>query len=186
MGGRSNHFHLPHEVLMARNIEIKARIDNYDELVERAAALSDQPPLSYRQHDTFYEVPSGRMKLRRFDDGSTAELIFYQRDDSDGPKVSFYMRSPVTNVEATQALFAAALNVRGNVSKERLVYLVERSRIQLDRVEGLGDFVEVEVVLAEGDDEASGEAEAYAMFEKLGIASDALVPGSYIDLLNTR
>jgi predicted adenylyl cyclase CyaB len=171
---------------MARNIEIKARIDNYDELVERAAAMTELAPLSYRQHDTFYEVPSGRLKLRCFDDGSPAELIFYQRDDSDGPKVSFYMRSPVTNVEATQALFAAALNVRGNVSKERLVYLVERSRIQLDRVEGLGDFVEIEVVLGENDDEATGEAEAYTMFKKLGIPSEAFVPGSYIDLLNSR
>ncbi|WP_158904761.1 class IV adenylate cyclase [Burkholderia sp. L27(2015)] len=171
---------------MARNIEIKARIDNYDELVERAAAMAEHPPLSYRQHDTFYEVPSGRLKLRRFDDGSPAELIFYQRDDADGPKVSFYMRSPVTNVEATQALFAAALKIRGNVSKERLVYLVDRSRIQLDRVEGLGDFVEIEVVLAQDDDEATGEKEAFKMFEKLGIPSESFVPGSYIDLLNAR
>jgi len=171
---------------MARNIEIKARAVNYDTLRESAAALSDQAPLTFRQLDSFYEVPSGRLKLRRFDDGSPAEMIYYQRDDRDGPKVSFYMRSPVANAEATHALLSAALETRGNVSKERLVYLVGRSRIQLDRVDGLGDFVEIEVVLAEEDDEASGEAEAHNLFQKLGIAREDYVPGSYIDLLNGK
>jgi len=168
---------------MARNIELKARANDYEALRKRAAALSDQAPLTYRQLDAFYQVPSGRLKLRRFDDGSAAELIFYQRDDSDGPKVSFYMRSPVSDADATHALLSAALEPRGNVSKERLVYLIGRSRIQLDRVDGLGDFVEIEVVLDEADDEASGEAEAHKLFEKLGIEPEDYVPGSYIDLL---
>jgi predicted adenylyl cyclase CyaB len=168
---------------MARNIELKAYAKDYEALRERAAALSDQAPLSYRQLDSFYHVPHGRLKLRRFDDGSRAELIHYQRDDTDGPKVSFYMRSPVSDADATHAVLSAALGTRGNVSKERLVYLVGRTRIQLDRVDGLGDFIEIEVVLGEEDEEAQGEAEAHRWLEKLGVSSDDYVPGAYIDLL---
>jgi len=41
-------------------------------------------------------------------------------------------------------------------------------------------------VLGAEEDEASGEAEAHALFEKLGIAPEDYVPGSYIDLLNGK
>ena len=112
--------------------------------------LAPDAPLIFRQQDFFYDVPRGRLKLRQFDDGTPAELIFYQRDDRDGPKASYYTRSPVTNPEAMHALLATALTTRGIVTKERHVYLTGRTRIHLDRVDGLGDFVELEVVLGAG------------------------------------
>ncbi|MBU9478991.1 class IV adenylate cyclase [Burkholderia multivorans] len=169
---------------MARNIKIKARAREFDRLRERAAALATEAPLFYRQQDFFYDVPRGRLKLRRFEDGTPAELIFYQRDDRDGPKASYYTRSPVTNPDAMHALLATALTTRGIVTKERHVYLAGRTRIHLDRVDGLGDFIELEVVLGPDDDEAGGEAEAHDVFAKLGVAHDDLVALAYVDLLN--
>ncbi|KVH51978.1 class IV adenylate cyclase [Burkholderia diffusa] len=166
---------------MARNIEIKARAREFDRLREQAATLAAEAPLFYRQQDFFYDVPRGRLKLRRFEDGTPAELIFYQRDDRDGPKASYYTRSPVTNPDA---LLATALTTRGIVTKERHVYLVGRTRIHLDRVDGLGDFIELEVVLGPDDDEAGGEAEAHDVFAKLGVAQEDLVAVAYVDLLN--
>lgn len=169
---------------MARNIELKARARAFDELRERAASLASDAPLIFRQQDFFYDVPRGRLKLRQFDDGTPSELIFYQRDDKDGPKASYYTRSPVTNPEAMHALLATALTTRGIVTKERHVYLVGRTRIHLDRVDGLGDFVELEVVLQPEDDEAGGAAEAHAVFAKLGVPQADLVALAYVDLLN--
>ncbi len=169
---------------MARNIEIKAHAHALDQLRERAASLATEAPLYYRQQDVFYHVPRGRLKLRRFEDGTPAELIFYQRDDQQGPKVSYYSRSPVINPDAMHALLAAALTTCGIVTKDRQVYLAGRTRIHLDRVEGLGDFVELEVVLAPEEDEAHGEAEAHAIFQKLGVSHDDLVGVAYVDLLN--
>ena len=169
---------------MARNIEIKARAHQFDQLLGRAAALASEPPMIYRQQDFFYDVPNGRLKLRQFDDNTPAELIFYQRDDRDGPKVSYYSRSPVTNPEATHALLAQALNTRGIVNKERHVYIVGRTRIHLDRVDGLGDFIELEVLLGQDDDEAGGEKEAEKLFAQLGVSSADLVPVAYVDLLS--
>jgi predicted adenylyl cyclase CyaB len=169
---------------MARNIEIKARARDFEQLRECAAQLTPEAPLIFRQQDFFYDVPRGRLKLRQFDDGTPAELIFYQRDDRDGPKASYYTRSPVTNPEAMHALLATALTTRGIVTKERHVYLVGRTRIHLDRVDGLGDFVELEVVLGPDDDEEGGEAEAHAVFAKLGVPEADLVAVAYVDLLN--
>ncbi len=169
---------------MARNIELKARARAFDELRERAASLAEDAPLIFRQQDFFYDVPRGRLKLRQFDDGTPSELIFYQRDDKEGPKASYYTRSPVTNPEAMHALLATALTTRGIVTKERHVYLAGRTRIHLDRVDGLGDFVELEVVLQPEDDEAGGTAEAHAVFAKLGVPQTDLVALAYVDLLN--
>jgi predicted adenylyl cyclase CyaB len=169
---------------MARNIEIKARAQHFEQLRERAAALSPDAPLIFRQQDFFYDVPRGRLKLRQFDDGTPAELIFYQRDDRDGPKASYYTRSPVTNPEAMHSLLATALTTRGIVTKERHVYIVGRTRIHLDRVDGLGDFVELEVVLAQDDDEEGGEKEAHAELREHGVPESDLVAVAYVDMLN--
>src|ERR1700748_3212660 len=169
---------------MARNIEIKAHARDYDGLRDRAAALAEHPPMHLREQDRFVQVASGRLKLRRFDDGQRAELIFYQRDDRDGPKVSFYQKSPVSDPDAMQALLAAALKVRGIVSKERAVYLIGRTRIHLDQVDSLGSFLELEVVLEQDEDEESGYREAREMFEKLGVSERDLVSLSYMDLLD--
>lgn len=169
---------------MARNIEVKARAHAFDALRERAAALADDTPLIFRQQDFFYDVPRGRLKLRQFDDGTPSELIFYQRDDREGPKASYYTRSPVTNPDAMHALLATALTTRGIVTKERHVYLTGRTRIHLDRVDGLGDFVELEVVLGPDDDEEGGTAEAHDVFAKLGVSQADLVAVAYVDLLN--
>ena len=170
---------------MARNIEIKARAHQFDQLRERAAALATEPPLIFRQQDFFYDVPTGRLKLRQFDDGTPAELIFYQRDDRDGPKVSYYSRSPVTNPEAMHALLAQALNTRGIVNKERHVYLVGRTRIHLDRVDGLGDFIELEVLLGTGRRRSRRrEGSRTRCSRSLACRQSDLVPVAYVDLLS--
>ena len=84
----------PHQEIMARNIEIKARVEHMATLVARAAAIADQGPVELQQDDTFFVCPSGRLKLRSFATGE-GELIFYRRADQPGPKESFYLRSPI-------------------------------------------------------------------------------------------
>ena len=81
------------------------------------------------------------------------------------------------------AVLAAALPVRGVVRKRRELLLCGRTRIHLDRVEGLGEFLELEVVLAEGEDLAAGEAEARALMARLEVDPGDLVTGAYMDLL---
>ena len=68
--------------------------------------------------------------------------------------------------------------------KHRTLYLVGRTRVHLDRVEGLGEFLELEVVLAEGETPDAGAKEARALMTALGLADDQLVEGAYVDLLH--
>lgn len=170
---------------MPRNIEIKARIESVEQLRPRAAAVADHGPIEIAQDDRFYECPNGRLKLRRFA-ADRGELIFYRRADEEGPKESFYLRSPTSEPDSLHATLAMAWGERGRVVKQRTLYLAGRTRIHLDRVEGLGDFLELEVVLAEGEPADAGVQEAHALMARLGVEPSQLIQGAYLDALQQR
>ena len=167
---------------MARNIEIKARVANLDAVRRRVAACADGPPVALDQDDTFFACAHGRLKLRVFADGR-GELIAYQRADTAGPKTSDYRITSVDDPDALRETLGRALGLRGRVVKQRELWLAGQTRIHLDRVEGLGDFVELEVVLRAGQAPEAGVAIAQALLSRLEIAASQLVAGAYIDLL---
>ena len=167
---------------MARNVEIKARIESVEALVPRAAAIATQGPERIEQDDTFFPCPNGRLKLRAFD-AASGQLIFYARPDQAGPKESFYILSPTASPDTLRDALAAAHGTIGRVRKIRTLFLAGRTRVHLDRVEGLGDFLELEVVLRDGEAVADGVAEAHALMAQLGVADDALIDGAYLDLM---
>jgi len=172
------------ETEMARNIEIKARIDSVESVALIAAKLADSGPIEIAQDDTFFrcENSADRLKLRTFAP-DRAELIFYRRANSSGPKESFYLISPTTTPDTLRESLTLAWGQAGRVRKQRRLFIVGRTRVHLDRVEGLGEFLELEVVLKEGESAEAGVAEAHALMAQLGIASDQLVQGAYVDLL---
>jgi predicted adenylyl cyclase CyaB len=167
---------------MPTNIEIKASVRDLDALQARVAAMSVSPGEEIVQEDTFFTTPTGRLKLRALGP-DCGELIFYQRADSADPKPSHYRLATVKNPTALGAVLAAALGVRGVVRKRRRLYLIGRTRVHLDQVEGLGGFIELEVVLGEGEAVSQGEAVAVELMDRLGIARSDLVRGAYLDLL---
>ncbi len=173
---------------MPRNVEIKARLaasgrGSLDAVRPLAAALAAGPAERLDQDDTFFACRDGRLKLRVFGGGAVAELIAYRRADAEGPKTSDYRIAPVADADALRATLAHALGATGRVVKQRTLYLVGRTRVHLDRVEGLGDFLELEVVLADDEPDAAGETEAATLLGRLGIDPRQRVRGAYVDLL---
>jgi len=134
------------------------------------------------QDDSFYAVPHGRLKLRRFADG-TAELIHYTRSDDEAAKASDYVRVAVPDAGALHDALQRANGLVGRVRKRRWLLLAGATRIHLDRVEGLGDFVELEVVLRDGQSDEDGRAIAEALMQQLGLAGAPRIAGAYMDLL---
>ena len=170
---------------MPRNVEVKARIDSIEALLPRARALADGPETRIAQDDTFFACAHGRLKLRDFGDG-TGELIHYERPDADGPRLSDYVRAPTADAAALrEALTRAhgAASILGRVRKVRWLLLAGATRLHLDRVEGLGEFLELEVVLRDDQTEAHGRAVADALLQRLGIAPQQHLRGAYLDLL---
>lgn len=167
---------------MARNVEIKAAVTDLAEIDRALDALHAGPPSVLVQVDTFYGGARGRLKLRRLSPTS-GELIHYHRPDVTGPKASDYTLVPAAEPDRLHRALAAAYGVIGEVRKRRIVRMVGRTRVHLDEVDGLGTFVELEVVLRDGEPEADGVAEAHRLLAALAIPSDALVAGAYVDLL---
>jgi adenylate cyclase class IV len=173
---------------MPRNIEIKAQITSASELLPRALAVDGASPQAERiaQDDTFFNVPHGRLKLRQYTDGS-AELIHYDRPDTGAAKASDYVLVPAPEPTALREALTRGCGVLGRVQKMRLLVLVAQhgfnTRIHLDQVQGLGDFMELEVVLQAGQTDAHGQAHAEALMQQLGLQDAPRVAGAYLDLL---
>src|SRR3954447_13841973 len=167
---------------MARNIEIKARVENVALLIPKVAQLASEGPLEIAQDDTFFKCDNGRLKLRAFSNDS-GELIFYQRANQSGPKESFYLRSPTTSPENLRESLSLAYGQIGRIRKYRTLYLVGRTRVHLDRVEGLGHFLELEVMLVGDEPAEQGIREAGELMDQLGIQPAQLIEGAYIDLM---
>ncbi|MEY8875402.1 MAG: class IV adenylate cyclase [Leptothrix sp. (in: b-proteobacteria)] len=167
---------------MARNIEIKARVDDLAALAIRTAAIATEGPIQIDQDDTFFACEVGRLKLRALapDHG---ELIFYRRANEHGPKESFYVRTATADPSGLCDCLSLAHGVSGRVIKRRTLYLIGRTRVHLDCIEGLGDFMELEVVLDGTESTEAGTQEARALMAQLGIDADQLVDTAYVDLL---
>jgi len=167
---------------MPTNIEIKARAPEFEALRARAEQLSDDPVQTITQTDTFFFVSKGRLKLREFGSGF-AQLIYYERDDQEGPKRSEYYVSETHDSENLKSVLALALGVRGTVRKVRYLYMIGQTRVHLDDVQDLGHFVELEVVLQPGQGEDQGQAIAQDLIAALGVDRRDLLENAYIDLL---
>lgn len=172
------------ETRMPRNIEIKVRISSVEALLPQVRLIADQGPWEIRQNDIYFACRGGRLKLRTGSENA-GELIYYRRDDQRAPKQSFYLRSATSDPASLRELLTQAFGQIGRIEKLRTLFLRGRTRIHLDKVTSLGDFLELEVVLAEHESAAEGIAEANELLMQLGVDSSQLIEGSYLDLLAT-
>ncbi len=170
---------------MARNVEIKARVTDFDHQYQRALEVAGRPPSIVNHEDHFFNCESGRLKLRVLS-ATLGYLIFYDRPDQTGPKLSSYSITETTEPEKLRGVLEAAYGVRSVVRKTRNYWLVGRTRIHLDRVEGLGEFLELEVVLEDSEDVEEGMWEAKGLMRELDISNEHLVESAYVDLLEAK
>lgn len=169
-----------------RNVEIKARARDFARQHTLARSLSGGVAAELiEQLDVFFRCPTGRLKLRHFAP-DRGELIYYERADGTGPTLSRYVIAPTNAPSELECALSMAYGVAGRVKKTRHVYLVGQTRVHFDEVEGLGHFLELEVVLEEGQDPREGETIAASISEALGIAPEDRVDVAYVDLLTAR
>lgn len=167
---------------MARNIEIKARVSLLPALRTAVEKLADKGPVEINQDDTFFHCTTGRLKVRAFPDG-TGQLIFYQRANQPGPKESFYELSHTDMPDALRATLTLAYGQTGRVRKHRTLFEIGRTRVHLDEVEGLGSFLELEVVLPDGEPVEEGVREAHALMLRLGVDAEMPIDAAHVDLI---
>ncbi len=171
---------------MLINVEIKVRLSDLprspqavEEIVRKRAEAEG---VILNQYDTFYNVQDGRLKLRLQGDG-TGDLIRYQRTVQSGLNVSRYEREFAASPNEKHAELAKRYGIKGVVRKERKLYLIDGTRFHFDRVDGLGDFLEIEIVLQDESEINAGIAEARRWMETLGITEEMMIRSTYEDML---
>jgi len=170
---------------MPTNIEIKARARDFNAMRLRAESLSEAPVQVLPQEDTFFGAAHGRLKLR-VGPQAPAQLIYYERPDQGGPKRSDYHIFETSDPENLKTTLGLGLGIRGVVRKTRYLYMIGQTRVHLDDVEGLGQFMELEVVMRPGQSDAEGQVIAEELMAKLGVAPGDLLEGAYMDLIEQR
>jgi len=166
---------------MPTNIEIKAKARDWAAQRAVALALAERRE-NLSQTDTFFNISNGRLKLRR-QRGAGDHLVFYSRAGLKGPKASSYSLVPVKDAAKTKRSLSRLLGVTRIVVKKRLVCFAGRTRIHFDEVQGLGRFIELEVVLRPGESLSKGRREAERLMKALGIRRADLLAGAYADMI---
>jgi adenylate cyclase class 2 len=180
-------------------VEVKVRAD-HDAVRERLDELDAQRVGRVTQEDTYYDAPHREfaetdeaLRVRREtsqeeptqdDTRETEEVVTYK-----GPLVeqaSKTRREVETGVEdgdaAHAVLDALGFESAATVRKERVRYRLDGYTVTLDSVDGVGEFVEVEIEADEDGIEAAREG-AYAVLSDLGLDPDDQIRTSYLGLL---
>ncbi len=139
-----------------------------------------------RQRDTFFRVARGKLKLREVEGEAGGALIHYGREGNGELQVSNYEIAPVVNPAAIGAMLGAALGILACVRKERVLLIRANVRLHLDRIAELGDFGEIEAVIAAGEDPERSRAAVDELLAALGVPRGALIGGSYFELIASR
>src|SRR6185369_14915820 len=164
--------------LMARNIEVKARVADLARVRALALELGARDAGVLEQTDRYYELDGGRhLKLRTMP-GRPAELIRYDRSETSGIRASDY---EITNVRDDDACLVPKTRPIAVVRKRRELLLLDNVRIHLDTVDQLGTFVELEAVLDDAHDDATCTAQVERLVRALAL--DDQVRASYGDLV---
>jgi predicted adenylyl cyclase CyaB len=165
------------------NFEFKARLKDEPRVREALKRLCARFVGTDYQIDTYFRVPSGRLKVRegRIENA----LIFYRRSNIRRARQAAVEMMLLPRRNPLRAILSRALGTLAVVDKRREIYFVKNVKIHLDRVRQLGKFIEVEAISRTGD--ARKIRSQARQFQKLfGITAKDIVAESYSDLTLRR
>jgi predicted adenylyl cyclase CyaB len=164
-----------------KNLEAKFRLSNHADAEARATELGYTRRAVLHQRDTFFRVANGKLKMR--EENGSAVLIFYHRDESGPLMLSNYEIVKVADPPRTLRILAVALGPIAVVEKVRTLMMRDNVRLHLDQVARLGDYGEIEAVIADGDDPEQSRSAVNEILAALGVEKPDLIDVSYFEML---
>jgi predicted adenylyl cyclase CyaB len=166
-------------------VEIKAKIQNLELIRKKIVQVNANKKGKFHQFDTYFNVAKGRLKLREIKEKRNAQLIYYDRENTSEPKKSKILMIEISTPKELKKILRKTLGVKTTVKKIREIYDYQGIKIHLDRVEGLGTFLEFEKeTLNNKKATEKGGKDLKELLQKLGIPETDLLSGSYSDIKN--
>jgi len=168
-------------------IEIKARADHEElrKILKQAGAALEK---TVEQSDSYYNAPHRDFALtdealRLRDQGGQIYMTYKGKKLDPGSKTRKEVEVEVADLKKTEEiLLSLGFNKTLEVHKTREIYHLDGAEICLDRVEGLGDFVELETLAISDADIEARRDQLIAIKRGLGIKGD-LIRESYLEML---
>jgi adenylate cyclase class 2 len=164
-------------------VEIKARVRDFKFLQEKLSDLGADYVGTFKQKDVYFKVPEGRLKLREIESDSNLELIYYERENTAGPKRDDAFILKFQQSEDLRKILKKILRPLNTIEKIREVYRYQGTQIHLDTVKSLGKFIEFERQITHESKNIEKEKHVLEkLMEILKIDSDNLEILSYNEL----
>ena len=164
------------------NFEFKASTKDLAHLEQKLLTLNPFFKGEDHQIDTYYNVPTGRLKLR---EGKIENaLIYYDRKDSAGAKQSDILLYKHQPEQSLKDILFKLHGVKVVVDKMRKIYFIDNVKFHFDNVQELGTFIEVEAIDETGEigvQKLKEQCDQYFTFFELNKAD--YINCSYSDLL---
>jgi adenylate cyclase class 2 len=164
-----------------KNLEAKFRLSNHAEAESRASAIGYTRRAVLHQRDTFFRVANGKLKMR--EENGSSVLIFYHRGESGPLMLSNYEIVKVADPPRTLRILATALGPIAVVEKVRILMMRDNLRLHLDQVARLGDYGEIEAVIADGNDPERSRSAVNEILAALKVEEGDLLDVSYFEML---
>jgi predicted adenylyl cyclase CyaB len=161
------------------NFEIKTKIDNQSEVIKRIKNIGAIYKEKMDQTDYYFQTGTSKEKIREINNQEIS-FISYKRSEQKNRKDSNYTITTLSPEQKESFL-------RNNrplcvVSKVRQLWMYKNTRIHVDNVDELGDFMELETVIKNISND-QGLNEFNEVVDKLKIDLEKTEPYSYSDLI---
>lgn len=166
---------------MAKNLEYKVRYEALDRLLPKLDKLNASHCETIHQVDTYFNNSKGRLKLRETDESDDGWLIYYERPNEQNSRFSLYQLSNIAKPSEIKELLTNALGIKTIVKKVREFWMFNNTRIHLDTVDSLGEYVELETVF-QGQTENEAVTEHDHVKNTLDLDKAVPIAVSYSDL----
>ncbi len=164
------------------NFEFKASVKNCD--IHEKQLLKLHPKFAGEDHqtDTYFHSESGRLKLR---EGNVENaLILYHRSDDRKARESKVVLQEIPPDSRIKEILTVSNGVWTVVKKIRRIYFIENVKFHFDKLDKLGDFVEVEAIDRRGNTPVVQLRNQCDYYRNLfGINANQISAESYSDMI---
>ncbi len=169
-----------------KNIELKILLKKFNPLNSILKKMGVKLKNHMYQVDTYYNYKRGKIKIREINN-KNFELIFYQRPDKYGSKISNYKIYKINKnqLKHIKNQLKSLLGEKNIVTKKRDLYLYKNTRIHLDKVKNLGNFLELETIV-KNSSLRQAKKEHNLIKKLLGLNNYKNINKSYCDILLSK
>ncbi|KAI6188309.1 CYTH domain-containing protein [Aphelenchoides besseyi] len=132
------------------------------------------------QEDIYFNVPFGQLKLRTTRSAKDCGELIASKPVPNFPGLVEIQGTSIQDVDTMRMTLGLAMNELGSIKKRRRVYVKDNVRINLDTVEELGTFVDIEIYKL--NDVEDYKTLAQNIKNELGLNDAQLIGSTYLDL----